>query len=170
MEKRLHACDWTPVALKVSNSRVTETQCYKQVRGEGAHRNPARRASPSWPALAVQMPFDVHLGEVPQARSVFSHWGVLLVSMPCQQLNLPRSLFFHATFGAVSPCTIAMSAARMFHASRAVGVLYKAHSTPHIGAYCTWPVGRPLTGGPGGGFTWGPRRVHGPSNAPRRGT
>lgn len=38
------------------------------------------------------------------ARSVFSHWGVLLVSMPCQQLNLPRSLFFHATFGVVSPC------------------------------------------------------------------
>ena len=76
--------------------------------------------------------------------------------MLCQQLNLPRSLFFHATFGAVSPCTIAMSAARMMHASRAVGVLYKAHSTPHMGAYCTWPVGRHLTGGQVGVSHGGP--------------
>ena len=70
--------------------------------------------------------------------------------MPYQQLNLPRSLFFHATFGTVSPCTIAMSAARMLHASRAVGVLYKAHSTPHIGVHVLH-----LASGPAP--DWGPR-------------
>ena len=110
--------------------------------------------------------FDFN-GAIPAVQ--YSAEGNTAIGSLCMQVPaLP--VMEDANAASMFNTAVGMSAARMLHASRAVGVLYKAHSTPHIGAYCTWPVGRHLTGGPGGGFTWGSRRILGPSRAPSRGT
>ena len=65
------------------------------MRGEGAYRNPVRRASPSWPALAVQMPIDVHLSELPQVLATGAplvRWqGLVLIGRRHGDAKRPRT-------------------------------------------------------------------------------